>query len=60
MKSKITALMGDKARFTLMEKMINATGEYPVGNYTVEATYLTHSNVTTVNMTGNQVITLIN
>ena len=46
------------ARLTLMEKMINATDSYPVGNYTVEATYEPHSNSTTVNMTENQIITL--
>ena len=45
-------------RLTLTEKRINATGEYPVGNYTIEATYLTYSNSTTVNMTDNQMITL--
>jgi len=45
-------------RLTLTEKMMNATGEYPVGNYTVEATYESYSNNTTVNMTGNQVTTL--
>jgi hypothetical protein len=41
-----------------MEKTMNATGECPVGNYTVEATYETHSNNTAANMTGNQIITL--
>jgi len=41
-------------RLTLMEKMMNATGEYPVGNYTVEVTYESYSNNTTVNMTENQ------
>ena len=46
------------ARFTLLEKMMNATGDYPVGNYTIEATYDTHSDATTVNMTENQQITL--
>ena len=46
------------ARFTLLEKMLNATGAYPVGNYTVEATYDTHSDATTVNMTQSQQITL--
>jgi hypothetical protein len=46
------------ARLTLMEKMMNATGEYPVGNYTLTATYETYSNQTEVNMTGNQVVTL--
>jgi len=45
-------------RLTLLEKMMNATGEYPVGNYTVEATYETHSDSTTVNMTDNQILTL--
>jgi len=38
----------------LLEKMMNASGEYPVGDYTVEAAYEIHSNSTTVNMTGNQ------
>jgi hypothetical protein len=46
------------AGFTLMEKMMNATGEYPVGNYTVEATYDIYSDATTMNMTENQQITL--
>jgi hypothetical protein len=46
------------ARLTLMEKMMNATGEYPVGNYTLTATYEIYSNQTEVNMTGNQVVTL--
>jgi len=45
-------------RFTLMEMMINATAQYPFGNYTVEATYLTHSNSTTANMTANKQIEL--
>jgi hypothetical protein len=47
------------ARLTLMEKMMNATGEYPIGNYTVEAAYEPYSNSTTVNMTDNQMITLM-
>jgi len=46
------------ARLTLMEKMLNATGEYAVGNYTLTATYEIYSNQTEVNMTGNQVVTL--
>lgn len=49
---------GGWARLTLLEKMMNATGPYPVGNYTVEASYLTYSNSTTVNMTGNKQTTL--
>jgi hypothetical protein len=56
--SKLTDANG-WARFPLMEKMLNDTGEYPAGNYTVEATYETHSNSTTVNMTSNQMITLM-
>jgi hypothetical protein len=46
------------ARLALMEKMMNATGSYPVGNYTVKATYETHSDNATVNMTGNKELTL--
>lgn len=45
-------------RLTLMEKMMNATGDYPTGNYTVEATYDIYSSETTANMTGNQQATL--
>jgi len=55
--SKLTDANG-WAMLILMEKMMNATGEYPVGNYTVEATYETYSNGTIVNITENQVITL--
>jgi len=47
------------ASLTLMEKLVNATGEYPVGNYIVEATYEAYSNSTTVNMTDNQLVTLL-
>ena len=45
-------------RLTLMEKMMNATGEYPVGNYTVEATYDIYSAIASINMTENKQITL--
>ena len=45
-------------RLTLMEKMMNATGDYPVGNYTVEATFEVYSDESTENMTGNQQATL--
>jgi len=31
---------------------MNTTGGYPLGNYTVEATYESYSGYTTVNMTG--------
>ncbi|MEM3578057.1 MAG: carboxypeptidase-like regulatory domain-containing protein [Candidatus Bathyarchaeia archaeon] len=46
------------ARLTLMEKMVNATGEYPVGNYTVTATYETNAGQQQVNMTANQQVTI--
>jgi hypothetical protein len=46
------------ARLTLMEKMKNATGSYPIGNYTVTAKYETHEGQQSVNMTGNKEITL--
>jgi len=55
--SKLTSEDG-WIRLTLMEKTKNATGEYPVGIYTVQATYETYSNATTVEMTGAQQITL--
>jgi uncharacterized protein (DUF1778 family) len=55
--SKLTDASG-WARLTLMEKIMNATGDYAIGNYSLEAKYLTYSNTTTVNMTGNQQITL--
>ena len=46
-------------RLTLMEKMMNATGEYVIANYFVEATYESHSNSTeTMIMTGNKQITI--
>ena len=45
-------------RITLMEKMTNATGNYPIGTYTVNATYMSYSSDNIVNMTGNQAITL--
>jgi hypothetical protein len=46
------------ARLTLMEKTINITGTYPVGNYTIKATYEIHSTNTTVNMSMNKHIIL--
>jgi hypothetical protein len=55
--SKLTDADG-MARLTLMEKMVNASGEYHVGNYTVEATLGPHSTDTSVNMTENKQITL--
>lgn len=47
------------ASFTLMEKMTNATASYPVGNYDINATYLSHSDGAAVNMTENHAITLV-
>jgi len=55
--SKLTDTAG-YARFNLMEKMINCTGNYPIGNYTVTAKYETHEEEQSVNMTGNQEIIL--
>ncbi len=55
--SKLTDTEG-KAKMTMMEKMINATGEYPVGNYTVMATYDIYSDETEVNMTENRQVNL--
>jgi len=49
---------GGWTRFTVQEKMMNASGEYPIGNYTVQASYEIWSNSTTVNMTHSQILTL--
>ncbi len=56
-KSDLTDVDGT-TRLTLIEKVINATGEHIVGNYTIEATYETHSAQTTVNMTEHKQTTL--
>lgn len=45
-------------RLTLLEKIMNASGEYPVGNYVVEAIYDIYSSSTSLNMTENKQITL--
>ena len=42
------------ATLTLTEKMINATASYPIGNYTLETSYLTYSDSAEINMTGNK------
>lgn len=47
------------ARLTLMEKLMNATGEYPIGDCTIETVYETYSNSTAMNMINNQIITLM-
>jgi hypothetical protein len=43
---------------TLTEKMTNYTDDYPVGTYTINATYLPYSNSVPINMTRNRVVTL--
>ncbi len=55
--SKLTGVNG-WTMLTLLEKMMNFTGDYSYGNYTVEAMYNVYSNDTTINMTGNQQATL--
>lgn len=55
--SEVTDLNG-WARMVLNEITMNHTGEYPIGNYTVEAAYETHLNSATVNMTENMQTTL--
>jgi hypothetical protein len=54
---KLTDTSGE-AQLALIEKIINASGEYPVGNYSVEAAYGTYSTSTSLNMTENKQITL--
>lgn len=55
--SKLTDANG-WTRLTLMEKMMNATGDYPTGNYTVTATYEVHVGQESVNMTENKEIAI--
>jgi hypothetical protein len=55
--SKLTDASG-WTRLTLMQAMANASGYYPIGTYTVQATYQPYSNITTVVMTGNKQIAL--
>ncbi|MGD8546042.1 MAG: DUF362 domain-containing protein, partial [Candidatus Bathyarchaeota archaeon] len=45
-------------RLTLWEKMLNATGEYSFGTYSVEATYKAHSASTSVKMIENKQVIL--
>ena len=54
---KLTDTNG-KTRLALIEKIMNASGEYLIGNYTVEATYGIHSVSASINMTENKQITL--
>ena len=46
------------AMLTLLDKMVNATDSYPEEAYTVTATYETHMNQDTVEMTGNRELTI--
>jgi hypothetical protein len=55
--SKLTDAEGF-ARLELVEGFLTASEWYPVGNYTVQATFETYSNITTVKMIGNQMISL--
>ncbi len=45
-------------KFTLLDKRINATGTYPIGNYTVNASYAVYSDAATLSLTTNAQITL--
>jgi len=55
--SKITDVDG-WARLTLVEKTINATGSYPIGNYTITAKYNTYQEQQSVEMTENKMIVI--
>jgi hypothetical protein len=46
------------ARLTLTEKTMNASGTYPLGNYTVTSRYNTHEEQKSVNVTGNELIVI--
>jgi hypothetical protein len=54
---KQTDLSG-QARLILEEKVLNATGEYSLGEYKLHLTYETHSNNASIIMDGNQQLTL--
>jgi len=47
------------AMLILTEKIKNATGDYPLGDYSVHVVYETHSNSTAVAMTENSQITMV-
>jgi len=55
--SKLTDLDG-KIRFILIEKTVDTTGAYALGNYLVETTYQAYSNSTWVNVIANMQVTL--
>lgn len=47
-----------RVKFTLLEKLVNATGTYPYGNYIVEAAYEENFNSQQVVMDENQQVTI--
>jgi hypothetical protein len=47
------------AWFTLLETQRNATGAYPVGNYTVDASYSGYKDTASVNLTANEQVELL-
>lgn len=47
------------ARFTLLGTRMNATGAYPVGNYTVDASYSGYEDTASVNLTASEQIELL-
>jgi hypothetical protein len=49
---------GGHVRLSLMEKVKNATGDYPTGTYNITATYGTHFNQTAIEMTDNKQVLL--
>jgi hypothetical protein len=53
-----TARAGGHVRLSLMEKVKNATGDYPTGTYNITATYDTHFNQTAIEMTDNRQVLL--
>ena len=55
--SKLTDING-MAKLTLMQRKINATGSFPIGDYTIQATHEIFANNTLVDMTENQEITI--
>jgi len=55
--SKLTDMNG-WARLALMEKLMNVTGSYPIGNYTITTRYNTHEEQQSENIAGNRQITI--
>jgi len=55
--SKLTDING-WVRLTLLEKIVNASGTYPIGNYTISAEYDMHQEEQSVEMTENKIIVI--